>query len=272
MNLISLLGKRRHPLNIFPAKSGPEVFSGDFFTWAEASAQCAGYTSDVIFKKTKKAAIAVKNGEAAFERDSVLFREEKYSWELLACLNLVAAGAGGRLSVLDFGGSLGSSYFQHRKMLGHLPDFSWTIVEQPHYVEFGAAHLQDAKLKFCLTLEDAMRTSQPNVALFGSVLEYLPDPFQVLQDVFSVGIDSLIVDRTAFLSGGRDRLTVQKVSPEIYDASYPAWFFSLEKFRNFMRTAGFELVTEWVCEDEFLLAGETTSFRGFYFEKNSGKK
>ena len=34
---------------------------------------------------------------------------------------------------------------------------------------------------------------------------------------------------------GRDRLTVQKVPPEIYSASYPCWFFDKKKFHAFFR-------------------------------------
>jgi len=249
-----------------------DVFSGNFSTWADASAKCEGYSSAAIFEKTKCAALAVKAGEGMFERDSVLFKAEEFRWELLACLNLVAAKTAGRLSVLDFGGSLGSSYFQHRKLLQCLPDLSWCVVEQPHYVDFGANHLQDERLKFYPTIKDACSSCRPNVVLFGSVLEYLPEPFKILKDVFSAGIPFIVIDRTAFCSGDRDRLTIQKVSPEIYDASYPAWFFSLEKFENFMKAASFEMMADWICEDDFPLAGETTSFRGFFFQKSSGKK
>jgi putative methyltransferase (TIGR04325 family) len=40
----------------------------------------------------------------------------------------------------------------------------------------------------------------------------------------------IIVDRTAFLSDHRDRLTIQHVPACIYPASYPAWFFSESRF------------------------------------------
>ena len=48
----------------------------------------------------------------------------------------------------------------------------------------------------------------------------------------AANIEYLILDRTAFNKNGRDLLTIQKVPEEIYDASYPAWFFSEENIIN----------------------------------------
>lgn len=244
-----------------------EVFTGDYATWEDAASQCSGYAADVIFEKTKAAALAVKQGQALFERDSVLFHEEVYAWQMLACLNSVAASDQGRLSVLDFGGSLGSSYFQHRKFLQMLPSLRWTVVEQPHYVDFGSKNLEDGFLKFLPTISATIEQAQPNVVLFGSVLSYLPKPFEVLQEVISSGIKTIVMDRTAFLEGNKDRLTVQKVSPHIYDASYPAWFFSLSEFKGFMSEVGFEFISEWISFDDYRITGEKTSARGFFLSK-----
>jgi putative methyltransferase (TIGR04325 family) len=150
-----------------------------------------------------------------------------------------------------------------------LPSLSWTVVEQAHYVDFGSKDLADGFLKFLPTIPAAIEATQPNVVLFGSVLEYLPRPFEVLEHVCSCGVRSIIIDRTAFLAGNRDRLTVQKVCPSIYDASYPAWFLSLSKFKAFMDNVGFEIVSEWMCDDDYPLEGEITSFRGFFLQRRS---
>jgi putative methyltransferase (TIGR04325 family) len=69
-----------------------------------------GYDSEIILEKTRDALLKVKNGEAAYERDSVLFDEIQYAWPLLTSLMWVAAQAKGILNVLDFGGSLGTTY------------------------------------------------------------------------------------------------------------------------------------------------------------------
>ncbi len=101
-----------------PQQDGGLRFEGDFATWEEASAQCAGYDAEDILAKVLAATLKVKSGEAACERDSVLFDDIEYAWPVLAGLMWAAARNGGKLNVLDFGGALGSSYFQNRKFFG----------------------------------------------------------------------------------------------------------------------------------------------------------
>ena len=113
--------------------------SGDYHSWDEAMAASTGYDSESILDKTRTSLLKVKNGEAAYERDSVLFDEIEYAWPMLAGLMWVAARCGGTLNVLDFGGSLGSTYFQNRAFLSALPQVRWNIVEQSRHVETGKA-------------------------------------------------------------------------------------------------------------------------------------
>jgi putative methyltransferase (TIGR04325 family) len=244
-----------------------EVFSGDYATWDDAKKNCSGYDSQHIFDKAKISALAVRDGRAIFERDTVLFQEEEFCWETLGCLMHVAATNNGCLRVLDFGGSLGTFYFQHKKFLKGLPSLCWSVVEQAHFVEFGASQLQDGVLRFSASLSEACRDGVPEVIYFGSVLEYLAKPFSLLEEVFSCGVKNIIIDRTGFLEGSLDRLTIQNVPPHIYEASYPAWFFSRSKFKALMLASGFNLNAEWVCKDEYSLDGAETSFRGFYYSK-----
>jgi putative methyltransferase (TIGR04325 family) len=244
-----------------------EVFQGNYRTWEEAALICPGYGAENIFEKTKEAALAVREGKALFERDSVLFYSEEYCWEVIAIMNCIAARKNGGLSVLDFGGSLGSTYIQHKKLLNLLPEVKWCVVEQQHYVNFGKKNLEDEILRFCLNVEEAVEMYQPSVALFGSVLQYLPSPEEQLNSVISQGIESIIIDRTAFHNGDKDCLTIQRVSPEIYEASYPAWFFSLQLFKEKLEGSGYKIVTEWLCEDDYPVKGFETSFRGMFFQR-----
>jgi putative methyltransferase (TIGR04325 family) len=184
-------------------------------------------------------------------------------------LSLVAADAGGLLKVLDFGGSLGSTYFRNRKFIRQIPQLSWFIVEQPELAEFGKAELQDDVLRFFSSVDDALQCCFPNVMLFGSVLQYLSDPVEIIQKAFVTHVPWIIIERTAVHTGPEDRLTVQRVSPDIYDASYPAWFLSLPALKRGFHAAGYELITEWVCEDAYSLEGAETSFRGMLFRASA---
>lgn len=246
------------------ANFSSEVYRGNYSSWNEAASVCSGYGDRIIFEKTKKAALAVREGLALFERDSFLFKTEKFCWELMAIMSCIAARNGGKLSVLDFGGSLGSTYFQNKKLLNLIPHVTWCVVEQDHYVSFGKENLEDDILRFCPTIEDAIEMYEPNITLFGSVLQYLPCPSEQLSSVINQGLKSILIDRTAFHMGDSDLLTVQHVNPKIYDASYPAWFFSLERFKKMLENYGYNIMTEWTCEDRYPIKGFETSFRGMF--------
>jgi putative methyltransferase (TIGR04325 family) len=206
--------------------------AGDYRSWDEAVAASTGYSSEAILEKTRSALLAVKNGDAAYERDSVLFDEIEYAWPLLAGLMWVAARYGGVLNVLDFGGSLGSTYFQNRAFLSALPEVHWNIVEQSRHVAAGKARFQDDHLRFYASIAGLLAETQPNVVLLSGVLQYLEYPFAILDQLLALPCEHVIIDRTPFLSGPADRLCVQTVPPSIYPASYPSWIFSRSRFRS----------------------------------------
>lgn len=205
-------------------------FIGNYSLWKEAEECCSGYSHSHILDKVLDATLKVKNGDAVFERDSVIFDENHYSWPVVAGLMWSVARYGGKLNVLDFGGSLGSSYFQNQNFIYSLSDVQWGIVEQPHYVKVGQDNIQDDRLKFYENIDTFMKDNRPNVVLLSSVLQYLEKPFDLIEKLSSFKSCSLIIDKTAFSDYTRDRLTIQIVPPSIYDASYPMWIFDKHNF------------------------------------------
>ena len=77
---------------------------GNYKSWKEAQNASTGYESNEIIQKVRSSLLKVKNGEVVYERDSVIFDEIQYSWQLLAGLMFASAKSGGVLKVLDFGG------------------------------------------------------------------------------------------------------------------------------------------------------------------------
>lgn len=203
--------------------------SGDYASWNQAMADSTGYDSEIILEKTKNALLKVKSGEASYERDSILFDEIDYAWPMLAGLMWASAHSSGILNVLDFGGSLGSTYFQNRTFLSALPGVRWNIVEQARHVEVGKAWFEDDRLRFYTNIEDCLADTQPNVALLSSVLQYLEHPYAVFEQILGLSYDCVVIDRTPFWSGTRDYLCVQSVPSKIYPASYPSWIFSRQR-------------------------------------------
>lgn len=236
-------------------------WSGDYASWSAALADSSGYDAPVILERARTAALAVKRGDAAWERDTVLFDHVEYSWPLLSALMWVAARTG-RLHVIDFGGALGSTYFQNRAFLRGLRDVQWTVVEQPQFVEAGNAELADEQLRFAPSIADC----SGDIILFSSVLEYLEDPHALVRTL-DPRIRFAVVDLTPLHEGDRDRLTVQTVPASIYPATYPCWMLSrpklLRSFGAFDVVAEFDAYVGRDVKVDDLHAG----YRGFILER-----
>ena len=189
-------------------------FSGSYASWHEAQAASTGYNSHQIFERVRDAARAVRDGKALWERDSVLFHHEEYNYPLLTCLLRSAIRHEGRLHILDFGGALGSTYVQNRRWLEHIPELSWTVVEQPHIVTCGEEEFATDTLSFAPTLDVAFDRKPITLVLFSSVLQYLESPYTLLENVAARPVD-ILLDRTPFAQNG-ERITVQRVPKNIY--------------------------------------------------------
>ncbi len=254
------------PLTADP--NGPDVaYVGDFPDFAAAKARSTGYEAAAILERTRVALHKVVRGEAAFERDSVTFDRLELPDRLLAILHRIAAENHGTLSVLDFGGSLGSTYFQCRSALQHLPRLEWSVVELPAHVACGQREFANGTLQFYPTIGACLRERRPSVLLLSGVLQYLPEPWAFLRKTAAEGFDWIILDRTAFIPADRDRLTVEVVHPRIYPASYPAWFFSRSRLAE-------NLPPGWGVEEEFdaldrqLLDGREIVFKGMALRRS----
>jgi len=229
--------------HVIKGKKGVRWY-GNFESWEEAKSLSTGYESDVILEKVKKASLKVKTGQTVFERDSVIFSKIQYSWPLLAGLMWIAALSKGELNVIDFGGALGSTYFQNRNFLQSLSRVCWHIVEQKHFVDVGKQYFEDDELSFFYDIESCLRQDSPNAIIFSSVIQYMETPYAFLKKIKSIGFKFIIFDRTSFVTNGKDRLTIQVVPPEIYPSSYPCWFFDKEKFYSFFRD-DYEMIADF---------------------------
>lgn len=205
-------------------------FTGNYSDWNTVRGLCRGYDDKLIIEKVLGATKDVVSGKKKYERDSVTFDEIQYSWPLLSGLLMSATKNKGLLSVLDFGGALGSTYFQNRDALAVCHKVDWTVVEQPHFVEIGQREIANDSLHFCFSIQEAQDLYSPQVLVLSSVLQYLENPWLFLtESVLTQDFEMIIIDRTAINRSNQDRLTMQRVPPSIYSAEYPAWFFSEEK-------------------------------------------
>lgn len=239
-------------------------YGGNYATWEDALKHCRGFHSPEIAQKICAAMLSVKKGEAVYERDGVLFDKIQYSWPLLAGLLRAASINNNQLNVLDFGGSLGSTYYQNRLFLSHLSKLTWNIVEQPTFVEYGKKYFADNILSFDVDFDNVARNTQIDVVILSSSLPYIENPHALFKKILNYNFQHIIIDRTPFLTtGDQDRLTIEKVPPSIYKASYPAWFLNKENFlRHFEQK--YRLIAEFKSFDKANIPSE---YLGFIFER-----
>ena len=226
---------------------------------------CGGYDSLSILEKVKQSTLKVKNGEATFERDSVIFNHTEYNYPLLTCLFYVSSCFHNRLRVIDFGGALGSTFYQCRNLLAPLDDIKWSIVEQSQFVECGNQFIKEDSLDFYYSLEDCLNQNDKEVLLISSTLQYLDQPYKYLEEILSYNLPFLMIDRTPFFDLP-DRITIQKVSPYIYEASYPAWFFNKKKFLSFVNRK-YEMTLEWDSFEKWDLGDVTVNNKGMLLRR-----
>jgi putative methyltransferase (TIGR04325 family) len=274
MNKLKLLARNWFPPVLVRAfhqifRSNSRIyFEGDYPTWEEASALCSGYDNESILKKVLDATLKVKYGEAVYERDSVVFNKIHYAWPVTAALMWAAAQRGGRLSVLDFGGSLGSSYFQNRQFFEGLADVHWSVVEQSHFVEAGQQHIQDEHLRFYKTIHECVKLENPNIVLLSSVLQYLEKPEELLSTLLEINFPIIIVDLTIINLDHKRKIYVQKVPSSIYSASYPVWSLPEKEIFALFKANNYSLMTDFETLDFSALANISSFFKGYLFVKN----
>jgi putative methyltransferase (TIGR04325 family) len=243
--------------------AGGVRFSGNYASWEDARAHSLGYDSPEILDRVKQAMFRVKSGEAVYERDSVLFDTPQYSWPIIAWLLWIASLRDNRLNIVDYGGSLGTTYFQTNPFLTHLRECRWNIVEQRSFVEAGKLHFEDDRLRFHESLDTCLEREHPNALLLSSVLQYLPRPQEFIEDISQRGFEFILLDRTPFSLTGDDRLTVQKVPASIYPASYPAWILNFDRFHARM-LSDYELIADYESTDT---ANIPVVFKGLIYRR-----
>ncbi len=241
--------------------------SGDFKTWELAKSLCEGYDDSIILERIIESTLKVRNGESAWELDGINYNHINYSYPLLSHLMLIAARDNGNLSLIDFGGSLGTTYFQNRKYLKDLNNVRWTVVEQPHFVKAGTEKIAFENLDFKETLEIAFqKNGSYNTFLTSGVIPYLPEPYEFLNHVKSLEFKTVIIDNTYFNNKEGERICIQKVDPMFYGKalSYPCRFLDYEKVKSIFLDK-YDLFQEYDTGIQLYLDNKTIEYKSLVF-------
>lgn len=232
------------------------VCRGNYADWNEAMHKCRGYHHDFILRGVEEATRKVLDGEALFERDSVLFNEREYQFHMAASLLYVYAREG-NLSALDFGGALGSLYFQNKELFPDLNKVEWNIVEQSNFAARGTqiVSLREKNIRFFSNI-DRSDFRSCNCLILSSSIEYVEDPYACLRSLLDLGCKYILLDKMPLIEG-EDRLCIQATPLGIYDADYPLWLLNRDKFMKVLQE-NYETVFKWEMESNLWLADDET--------------
>lgn len=250
-------------------RSSVHGFSGNYATWNDAERDSSGYATESILETVKNSLLKVKNGEFAYERDGVLFDRVDYAFPLLAFLLRIAMENDNRLGLVDFGGSLGTTWFQNRAFLSLLRSVRWGIVEQANYVACGKAMFTDNELSFHETISDAASKTGSTAILCSGVIGYVPEPAGIVSEIMANNFRWVIFDRTAFIDAPATRIVVQHVTNSGLTAgSYPARLFNWNELLA-MFGSRYEFVTHFgsYCDHDDILDGIPVRHLGFVLRK-----
>jgi putative methyltransferase (TIGR04325 family) len=76
-----------------------------------------------------------------------------------------------------------------------------------------------------------VKEETPTVVLMSGVLQCLPAPLEILNEVSRIGAPFIIIDRTPVVLSGQQAISVQHVPASIVRSSYPVWLFNEERLK-----------------------------------------
>jgi putative methyltransferase (TIGR04325 family) len=163
----------------------------------------SAYLADVVVAKSRVFRDLLSSGEASIELGSL---------RTLVALSLAAYGSR-PVRVLDFGGAAGAHYFIARTAAHSSLQLDWRVVETRAMVNAAAA-LATSELSFHESIDEALAgwTSEPDVLVASGVLQYVPDPPHVLEQLLNARPARILITRTALSSDTIKRVIVQSSS------------------------------------------------------------
>jgi putative methyltransferase (TIGR04325 family) len=252
-----------HTLNKITGRTNS--FKGEYKTFEEALISSEGYNSRSLLAKIVDANLGVLNGQAKYEKDGLLFDKIDFSYELNSFLLRVYVEKNKPISILDYGGSLGTTYRQFKEFADSQIISNWLIVEQQGLVEAAKKYISIHNLNFISNEDVNFDKLKTDVVIFSSSLEFLPDPDQALTSILKANPSYIIFDRTPVSESSETKICVLKAQKKI-GGSYPCWIFSSQFF--FKKLHGFQMISRWdSAEGSFKFSGSHGKYEGMAFKR-----
>lgn len=212
---------------------------GPYGGYLLAMAETIGYDSPLVTQQVEEATRAVIEGRAIYERDGTAFAARPSLPIHTALGSLLAPSS----TIADFGGGLGGLYINAPELFP--PGCRCLVIEQHSMVVAGRRLASAHALAIEFFEADDLSAIPPvDVLVLSSVLQYLPDPWPLLNALLhQLRPRSVIVDRTA-VRRGDSRWFVQ-TNPGYYEhpVTYPIQVLDCDRLRRSF--PGYQLKREW---------------------------
>jgi putative methyltransferase (TIGR04325 family) len=239
---------------------------GPFSDWNQAVRNGTGYDQPIILGRLIAAAEqATSSNGKSFDRDGFVFDRPITPFPLLTYM-LMIAGESSSFRVADFGGGFGSTYRQCRPFLRKFPQLRWDIVEQPQIVAAGRERFQSEELRFQENLADAAADAAPDIVIFSSVLQYLDDPYAILDQARRLAPRAILVDRTPFSDVSGDHYAVQVVDETIFPGRLPFRVFGRDSLESALEAEYCRIGKFDALDQKMWLGNMRVTFKGLAFE------
>ena len=234
---------------------------GNFKNFESINIKYDGYDHPAILKKTLNAELNVLRGKGKYSQDGITFKKFNYNFRVISFL-FYALKSFKNLNIVDYGGGFGNTFkevssieFIEKKI------FSWNIVEQENFVEYGKKYFDNKKCKFIKDVK--LIKKKIHCLLFSSSLQYLEKPYEILDKTLRLKPKLVCIDRIA-LGKKKDFVSLQINPKYIYNANYPVWILNEKKFLKYFKKKGYTNILNIDTNLHFC----NYRYKHYLFEKN----
>jgi putative methyltransferase (TIGR04325 family) len=177
------------------------------------------------------------------------------------------------ISILDFGGSCGSVYFDIRPLLGDAIALQWNVVDLPEMIKSAKEHtLESKELQFYDNIENI--PNDIDIVHTSSTLHYVKDAYSTILMLMNLNAKYILFNRMLFNETEYDKYIVQhsgyrgigpgKVPSGYIDKNidFPARLMSFKKFSDVLQK---QYDLEWLYDIGKKVSGITE--KGLLYKK-----
>lgn len=224
-----------------------------------------GYEDDEIAKKIYLTTQKLIHGVARYERDGILFDDDKWDLNVITSILYVINNSNNKeINIIDYGGGMGTIFYKNKEILEKLNVRNWSIVEQESFLEWGRK-LKNSQVKFYDSISQYLKKEDKKIidlVIISNVLQYLNKPYEVMGDI-SKYCRYILINKLPLSNSDSDIDLIQKVNPKNYSAQYPIKIFSKKNFNQYIKSK-FEILLTANNDDEIKIRKKYIEFEYYW--------